>query len=79
MGTLTVRPQPEHEDALAAVGALLQEKRASQTLLKSLMAYEPHCKEIAQLKAALHKAEKERDMYKDKIERFKAAQLALFE
>ncbi|HAU3224814.1 TPA: hypothetical protein JDH29_004298 [Salmonella enterica subsp. houtenae] len=72
MGTLTVRPQPEHEDALAAVGALLQEKRASQTLLKSLMAYEPHCKEIAQLKAALHKA-------KDKIERFKAAQLALFE
>lgn len=79
MGTLTVRPQPEHEDALAVVGALLQEKRASQTLLKSLMVYEPHCKEIAQLKAALHKAEKERDMYKDKIERFKAAQLALFE
>ncbi|ECG1392614.1 TPA_asm: hypothetical protein GNB58_005377 [Salmonella enterica subsp. houtenae serovar 45:g,z51:-] len=68
MGTLTVRPQPEHEDAMAAVGALLQEKRASQTLLKSLMAYEPQCKE----KAALHKA-------KDKIERFKAAQLALFE
>lgn len=25
MGTLTVRPQPEHEDALEAVGVLLQE------------------------------------------------------
>lgn len=35
MGTLTVRPQPEHEDALAAVGALLQEKRASQTLFQA--------------------------------------------
>lgn len=79
MGTLTVRPQPEHEEALEAVGGLLQEKRASQTLLKSLMAYEPHCKEIAQLKAALYQAEKERDVYKDKIERFKAARLALFE
>ncbi|EOD5873940.1 hypothetical protein ACJYIC_004568 [Enterobacter hormaechei] len=57
----------------------LQEKRASQTLLKSLMAYEQHCNEIARLKAALHKAEKERDEYKGKIERFKAAQIALFE
>lgn len=79
MGTLTVRPQPEHEEALEAVGALLQEKRASQTLLKSLMAYEPHCKEIAKLKAALYEAKQERDEYKGKIERFKAAQLALFE
>lgn len=79
MGTLTVRPQPEHEDALEAVGVLLQEKRASQTLLKSLMAYEQHCNEIARLKAALYKAEKERDEYKGKIERFKAALLALFE
>ncbi|EOD5874564.1 hypothetical protein ACJYIC_005232 [Enterobacter hormaechei] len=43
------------------------------------MAYEQHCNEIARLKAALHKAEKERDEYKGKIERFKAAQIALFE
>lgn len=49
MGTLTVRPQPVHEDALEVVGVLLQEKRASQTLLKSLMAYEQHCNEIARL------------------------------
>ncbi|ETO41228.1 hypothetical protein [Morganella sp. EGD-HP17] len=79
MRTLTIRLQPQHEEALENAGGLLSEKRASQTLLKSLMVYQSHCDEIARLKAALYKAESERDKYHEKIERFKAARYALFE
>ncbi|WP_258086606.1 hypothetical protein [Xenorhabdus bovienii] len=52
---------------------LVGDKRASQTLLKALMAYEPHLKEIDKLRSALRQIERERDEYKGKIERYRSA------
>lgn len=79
MGTLTVRTLPEHEKALAVVGDLVGDKRASQTLLKALMAYPQQVNEIERLRGALYRAERERDEYKGKIERYRSAVNGLLE
>lgn len=79
MGTLTIRTQPEHEEELQKVAAHLGTKTSSQTLLKTLMQHQQLNDEIKQLRAALYRTQQERDDYSGIIERFRAAQSALFD
>lgn len=77
--TLTIRTQPEHDEALIRVGKMLGEKTAARTLLNSLMEYEGHREEIDRLREALRRMEGERDVLRSKIDRFKAAHAAMME
>lgn len=77
--TLTIRTQPEHDEALIRVGKALGEKTAARTLLKSLMQYEGHCDEIQRLRRELRKTQNERDEAMDKINRYKEAHAAMME
>ncbi|BBW89501.1 TPA: hypothetical protein MDE14_005097 [Klebsiella pneumoniae] len=78
MGNLTVKTDAAVDEVIQSVGESLGEKRASQTLIKSLMAYPGLRRENEKLRQELNQVQRELGELRRRVRDYKEARDALF-